>query len=54
MFSDPALLKMMASAPIGRMVSFPGTGVTLEQVQSLLDVANAQRSATGSGHQPEG
>lgn len=43
MFSDPALLKMMASAPIGRMVSFPGAGVTVEQVQSLLDEANAQR-----------
>ncbi len=51
MFSDPALLKMMASAPIGRMVSFPGTGVTLEQVQSLLDQANAERGETPTDRQ---
>ncbi|MEO6996735.1 MAG: glycoside hydrolase family 3 C-terminal domain-containing protein, partial [Terracoccus sp.] len=54
MFSDPALLKMMASAPIGRMVSFPGTGVTVEQVQRLLDEANAQRSVAVPSDQPGG
>lgn len=52
MFADPALLKMMASAPIGQMVSFPGTGVTAEQVQGLLDQANAERGETPAGQQP--
>lgn len=52
LFADPALLKMMASAPIGRMVSFPGTGVTAEQVQGLLDRANAERVETPAGQQP--
>ncbi|OFE16218.1 glycosyl hydrolase [Humibacillus sp. DSM 29435] len=52
MFSDPALLKMMASAPIGRMVSFPGTGVTKEQVQGLLDQANAEYEATSADDRP--
>ena len=39
--NDEAMQKMMASFPIGRLVGFPGVDVTYEQVQQLLDAANA-------------
>lgn len=41
MMSDPAILKMLASAPIGRMMGFPGSGVEPEQLEQLLAMANA-------------
>ncbi|WP_255555945.1 glycoside hydrolase family 3 C-terminal domain-containing protein [Tessaracoccus palaemonis] len=33
--------EMMASVPIGRVATFPGMPVTLEQVRELIDTANA-------------
>lgn len=39
--SDPSIVKMMASAPIGRMMGFPGSGVEPEQLEQLLAMANA-------------
>lgn len=41
MMSDPSILKMLASAPIGRMMGFPGSGVEPEQLEQLLAMANA-------------
>lgn len=41
LFADPTVLRMLASAPIGRMLGFPGTGVDLAQVEGLLAMANA-------------
>lgn len=39
--NDEAMQKMMASFPIGRLIGFPGIDVTHEQVEELLDSANA-------------
>ncbi|WP_269936499.1 glycoside hydrolase family 3 C-terminal domain-containing protein [Arthrobacter sp. HY1533] len=41
LMSDPSILKMLASAPIGRMMGFPGSGVEPEQLEQLLAMANA-------------
>ena len=38
---DPTIFKMMESAPIGLMASFPGSGVELGQLEQLLAMANA-------------
>ncbi|MHA7270136.1 glycoside hydrolase family 3 C-terminal domain-containing protein [Arthrobacter sp. HLT1-20] len=43
MMSDPSVLKMLASAPIGRMMGFPGSGVEPEQLEQLLAAANADK-----------
>ena len=40
--ADPTIVKMMASAPIGRMLGFPGTGVEPGQLEQLLAAANVQ------------
>ncbi|KAA0960064.1 beta-glucosidase [Microbacterium sp. ANT_H45B] len=40
--NDEAMEKMMASFPIGRLIGFPGVDVTYEQIEQLLDGANAQ------------
>lgn len=42
LMADPAMFKMMASFPIGRLASFPGMPVGREQVEQLLATANAQ------------
>ncbi|MFJ4998193.1 glycoside hydrolase family 3 C-terminal domain-containing protein [Microbacterium sp. NPDC088619] len=39
--NDEAMQKMMASFPIGRLIGFPGIEVTHEQVEQLLEGANA-------------
>ncbi|AIY00101.1 beta-glucosidase [Arthrobacter sp. PAMC 25486] len=39
---DPSMLKMLESAPIGRMMGFPGSGVEPEQLAQLLAAANAE------------
>lgn len=39
--NDEAMQKMMASFPIGRLIGFPGVGVTYEQVEQLIAAANA-------------
>lgn len=39
--NDEAMQKMMASFPIGRLIGFPGVDVTHEQVEQLLEGANA-------------
>ena len=38
---DDAVQKMMASFPIGRIAGFPGMPVTYEQIEGLIDMANA-------------
>nr|WP_231980340.1 glycoside hydrolase family 3 C-terminal domain-containing protein [Tessaracoccus coleopterorum] len=38
---DGELLKMMMSFPLGRLVSFPGSPMTQEQLDALLGAANA-------------
>ncbi|WP_350348104.1 glycoside hydrolase family 3 C-terminal domain-containing protein [Agromyces sp. G08B096] len=43
--TDEAMAKMMASFPIGRLVSFPGVPVTIEQIEQLIQAANAGRGA---------
>ncbi|WP_395244699.1 glycoside hydrolase family 3 C-terminal domain-containing protein [Agromyces sp. MMS24-K17] len=40
--TDEGMQKMMASFPIGRLVSFPGVPVTREQIEQLLAAANAR------------
>lgn len=40
---DEGMAKMMASFPIGRLVGFPGIPVTWEQIEQLLQAANAGR-----------
>lgn len=40
LMGDPSILKMLASAPIGRMMGFPGSGVEPEQLEQLLAMAN--------------
>jgi beta-glucosidase len=37
------MLKLLGSAPIGRIIGFPGTGVTPAEVAALLDRINAER-----------
>ncbi|GAA1839518.1 glycoside hydrolase family 3 C-terminal domain-containing protein [Agromyces salentinus] len=39
---DPAMFKMMASFPVGRLASFPGMPVTMEQVEQLIAASNGQ------------
>jgi beta-glucosidase len=39
--ADPAMFKMMASFPVGRLATFPGMPGR-EQVEQLLSAANAQ------------
>ncbi|POH73562.1 glycoside hydrolase family 3 C-terminal domain-containing protein [Arthrobacter glacialis] len=41
LMSDPSVMNMLASAPIGRMMGFPGSGVEPEQLEQLLAAANA-------------
>ena len=41
MANDEGLAKMLGSLPIGRLASFPGAPVTLDDVQQLIDRANA-------------
>ncbi|KHK95657.1 beta-glucosidase [Microbacterium mangrovi] len=38
---DEGMMKMMASFPIGRMVSFPGAPINREQLEQLIATANA-------------
>lgn len=45
--NDEAMEKMMASFPIGRLIGFPGVDVSHEQVEQLLDAANAGGPAAG-------
>jgi beta-glucosidase len=40
---DPEMLKLLGSAPIGRIIGFPGTGITPAEVGALLDRLNAER-----------
>jgi beta-glucosidase len=40
---DPEMLKLLGSAPIGRIIGFPGTGVTPAEVAAVLDRLNAER-----------
>ncbi|MFT4306222.1 MAG: glycoside hydrolase family 3 C-terminal domain-containing protein [Microbacterium sp.] len=40
--TDVGIQKMMASFPIGRLTSFPGVPLTLEQIEDLLRTANAR------------
>ena len=40
LLADPAVAMMMASAPIGRVSAFPGTGVEPEQLERLIAAAN--------------
>jgi beta-glucosidase len=40
--ADPAMFKMMASFPVGRLATFPGMPVGPEQVAQLLAAANTQ------------
>ncbi|QEO14275.1 beta-glucosidase [Agromyces intestinalis] len=42
-FSDDGMAKMMASFPVGRLVSFPGVPVAREQLEQLIAAANAAR-----------
>ncbi|GAA1507104.1 beta-glucosidase [Agromyces terreus] len=42
LLADPAMFKMMASFPIGRLASFPGMPVSIEQVEQLIAASNAQ------------
>jgi beta-glucosidase len=39
--SDEGMMKMMASFPIGRMVSFPGAPINREQLEQLIAASNA-------------
>jgi len=41
---DPAVLAMAASMPIGRILSFGDFGISEEEIQHLLDIANEQSS----------
>ncbi|MBT2498042.1 glycoside hydrolase family 3 C-terminal domain-containing protein [Agromyces sp. ISL-38] len=41
LIADPSVFKMMASFPIGRVASFPGSPFGREQVEQLLAAANA-------------
>ncbi|MFK4730424.1 glycoside hydrolase family 3 C-terminal domain-containing protein [Agromyces mediolanus] len=43
MADDEGMEKMMASFPIGRLVGFPGVPVSHEQIEQLLQAANAGR-----------
>lgn len=43
--NDEAMEKMMASFPIGRLIGFPGVDVTHEQIEQLLEAANAGGTA---------
>ncbi|MGO7983316.1 fibronectin type III-like domain-contianing protein, partial [Rhizobium johnstonii] len=36
LMADPSMFKMMASFPIGRLASFPGMPVGLEQIEQLI------------------
>ncbi|GAA1955794.1 glycoside hydrolase family 3 C-terminal domain-containing protein [Agromyces allii] len=40
--ADPSMFKMMASFPIGRLASFPGMPVTMDQVERLIAASNGQ------------
>jgi beta-glucosidase len=40
--ADPAMFKMMASFPIGRLIGFPGMGISPEQLDQLLAAANGR------------
>ncbi|MGG7464270.1 glycoside hydrolase family 3 C-terminal domain-containing protein [Plantibacter sp. YIM 135347] len=40
MFGDPAIVKMMASMPLGRVASFPGSPITEDGVAQLVAAAN--------------
>ncbi|WP_353808349.1 glycoside hydrolase family 3 C-terminal domain-containing protein [Agromyces sp. SYSU T00194] len=39
--ADPAMFKMLASFPIGRLTSFPGMPITRDDVEQLLATGNA-------------
>ncbi|QIK83133.1 glycoside hydrolase family 3 C-terminal domain-containing protein [Sanguibacter sp. HDW7] len=41
LMADDGMMKLMASFPIGRLAGFPGMGVTHEQVDALIEAANA-------------
>ncbi|MCX7522906.1 glycoside hydrolase family 3 C-terminal domain-containing protein [Microbacterium sp. STN6] len=43
LLADPAMFRMLASFPIGRLASFPGMPFGPEQVEQLLAAANAPR-----------
>ncbi|KQM82202.1 glycoside hydrolase family 3 C-terminal domain-containing protein [Agromyces sp. Leaf222] len=42
LLADPSMFKMMASFPIGRLASFPGMPVSMDQVEQLIAASNAQ------------
>ena len=41
MMADEGMAQLMASFPVGRLASFPGIPVTLEQIEGLIALANA-------------
>ena len=43
LLDDPEMLTLVGSAPIGRIVGFPGTGVTPAQVAGLLEQVNGEQ-----------
>ncbi|MET4782189.1 hypothetical protein [Glaciihabitans sp. UYNi722] len=38
---DPLMMKMMSSFPIGRLASFPGLGLGVEEIAQLIAAGNA-------------
>ena len=46
-YADPAMAKMMASFPIGRLANFPGRGIDRSAIERLLEAANS----AGSGRE---
>ena len=45
MANDEAMMKMMASFPIGRLAAFPGVPVSYDGIETLIAAANQARSA---------
>ena len=47
MLEDPGLRRMAESMPLNRVAAFPGSPVTLEQIDQLVAAANG--AAVGAG-----
>ncbi len=45
MANDEAMMKMMASFPIGRLAGFPGVSVTYEDIEALIAKANQKHAS---------
>lgn len=41
LLGDPTIAKMLASFPIGRIASFPGSGFDMNKVRALIEAANS-------------